>query len=106
MTYLIPAYLGLGAQAQECFSKHGHCFVANDCLPNTLLSLKSFKCMWAATDQPIDGPLLMGMTREEKNVTSSKNTSSTSSFANTMLRPKDTKITESHTKANIFDKDS
>lgn len=41
----------LGTVAHEYFPNHGHCFVSNNyySFPGMLCSLKSFKCMWAAS---------------------------------------------------------
>lgn len=65
----------MGTLAKGRSPNHGHCFVANNyyCLPNILHSVKSFKGMWAAIDQPTDGLSSTGTTKE--NITRFKNRS-------------------------------
>ena len=85
--------------AQEYSPNHGRCFVASNyyCQPNKLGSLKNFKCVWAAIDQPTDGlSLKCNDKSERKNGTSSKNTSLTSLFVNTTLRSEEAVVTEGH----------
>ena len=59
LSYLILAGMGHGDPSSGVLAKPLHSFVANSyfCLPNTLHSLRSFKCTWAAVDQLTDGLL-------------------------------------------------
>ena len=93
-----------GLWLRNCSLNHRHGFVANNyyCLPNILHSLKSFKCMKAAIDQSTDD-FQLNEKIEQKNVTSSKNRSLTSSLVDDTPWPKEAKIIKSHSKTNISD---